>query len=74
VAPHATYRITVPNFIAGGGNGHTVIAGAAGYRYDTGIMDVDALVAFLAAHSPVSRPLEGRVTVVAPPHTSPGRL
>jgi len=74
VDPHATYRITVPNFIAGGGNGHTVVAGAAGYRYDTGIMDVDALVAFLAAHSPVSRPLEGRVTVVAPPHTSPGRL
>jgi len=73
VDPQATYRITVPSFIAGGGNGHTVIANAAGYRYDTGIVDVEALVAFIAAHSPVVGRLEGRVTVVPPPQVSPPR-
>lgn len=62
----ATYRVTVPSFIAGGGNGHTVIAGAKGFRYDTGIIDVDALVAYLAAHSPLAGQLEGRIVVVPP--------
>ncbi len=64
--PLATYRITVPSFIASGGNGHTVIAGAGGFRYDTGIIDVDALVSYLAAHTPVGGRLEGRVTLAAP--------
>lgn len=70
----ATYRITVPSFIAGGGNGHTVIAGAQGFRYDTGVLDVDALVNYLTAHSPVRRGLEGRVAVVgAAPQVVGGR-
>lgn len=70
----ATYRITVPSFIAGGGNGHTVIARAEGYRYDTGTLDVDALVQFIREHTPVAHALEGRITVAAParPAATPG--
>lgn len=67
VDPAAIYRITVPSFIAGGGNGHSVIAGVRGYRYDTGTLDVDALVQYLREHSPVVYALEGRITVAAPP-------
>lgn len=66
VDPSAIYRITVPSFIAGGGNGHTVIARAGGYRYDTGTLDVDALVQFIREHTPVAHALEGRVTVATP--------
>lgn len=68
VIPEARYRITVPSFIAQGGNAHTVIAGAHGFRYDTGIVDVDALVAYITAHSPLTAGLESRITVVPPLH------
>ena len=64
----ARYRITVPSFIAQGGNAHTIIAGAQGFRYDTGIIDVDALVAYITAHSPLTARLEGRISVVPPLH------
>lgn len=66
VDPAATYRITVPSFIASGGNGHSIIAGASTYRYDTGVVDVDALVAYLTASSPVEGRLEGRITIHSP--------
>src|SRR5690606_22723605 len=35
------YRVTVPSFIAAGGDNHPLAKGAKGYRYDTGILDID---------------------------------
>lgn len=63
----ATYRITVPSFIAAGGDGHALAKSASGYRYDTGILDVDALVDYLKAHDPIDGRLAGRVTIVGAP-------
>ncbi|OYV57935.1 MAG: hypothetical protein B7Z69_10405, partial [Actinobacteria bacterium 21-73-9] len=63
----ATYRITVPSFIAGGGDAHSLAKNARGYRYDTGILDIDAFVDFLKAHDPINGQLEGRVSIVGAP-------
>jgi len=67
VAADARYRITVPSFIAAGGDGHARVAQLAGRRYDTGLVDVDALVEYLKANDPTEGRLEGRVTVVGLP-------
>jgi 5'-nucleotidase/UDP-sugar diphosphatase len=61
------YRITVPSFIAGGGDAHALLKTAKGYRYDTGILDIDAFVDFLKAHDPIDGRLEGRVAIVGLP-------
>jgi 5'-nucleotidase len=61
------YRITVPSFIAVGGDAHVLLKTAKGYRYDTGILDIDAFVDFLKAHDPIDGRLEGRVTIVGLP-------
>ena len=68
VAGHAvqagtTYRITLPSFIANGGDGHALAKRARGYRYDTGVLDIDAFVDFLKAHDPIDGLLEGRVSM-----------
>jgi 5'-nucleotidase len=47
-------RIVTNSFLAGGGDGITALKEAKGYRYDTGNLDVDALIAFIQAKSPVS--------------------
>jgi len=60
----ATYRITVPSFVANGGDSHAILAAVQGRRYDTGLLDIDALVEYLKANSPLDGRLEGRVTVV----------
>jgi 5'-nucleotidase len=54
VQPTQTYRIVTNNFLAAGGDGATTLARATGYRYDTGILDIDALVDYLAAHTPLT--------------------
>ncbi|GMV37071.1 MAG: bifunctional metallophosphatase/5'-nucleotidase [Fimbriimonadales bacterium] len=59
----ATYRVTLNSFTAAGGDGHEVLKSATGYRYDTGLLDIDALVEFIKSHSPLSRSAEGRVVV-----------
>ncbi len=64
VGAGATYRITVPSFIAGGGDAHALAKNARGYRYDTGILDIEAFVDFLKAHDPINGHLEGRVSIV----------
>ena len=63
----ATYRIALPSFIAGGGDGHVLAKEAKGYRYDTGVLDIDAFVGFLKAHDPIEGRLEGRVTIIGAP-------
>lgn len=57
----ATYRVCTNNFTAGGGDFHDVLKAAKGYRLDTGLLDVDALIEYLRAHSPLDAKLEGRI-------------
>ncbi|PWW24813.1 5'-nucleotidase [Geodermatophilus normandii] len=61
VDPAATYRITVNSFLAGGGDGFSVLTG--GTDPVTSSIDLDALVAYLTANSPVSAPATDRITV-----------
>ncbi len=53
VNPTATYRIVTNNFMADGGDGIATIKASAGYRYDTGALDIDALVDYLTSHTPL---------------------
>lgn len=56
-----TYRLTFNSFTASGGDAHEVLKNAKGTRIDTGFLDIDALVAYIRANTPVNRTLEGRV-------------
>lgn len=59
----ATYRVTVNNFLAGGGDGFSVLTG--GTNLVTGMIDLDAFVAYLTAESPVSAPALDRIRTTA---------
>ncbi|MFF5174142.1 bifunctional metallophosphatase/5'-nucleotidase [Micromonospora sp. NPDC000089] len=63
VTDAGTYRITVNNFLAGGGDGFTVLKG--GTNAVTGSIDLDAFVAYLTANSPVSAPALDRIRTTA---------
>ena len=52
IGPAATYRVTVNNFLADGGDGFTVLREGGGRL--GGALDLDALAAYFAAHSPVA--------------------
>jgi 5'-nucleotidase len=54
-----TYRITVNNFLSGGGDGFSVLTG--GTNAVTGSIDLDAFTAYLGANSPVSAPSLDRI-------------
>jgi 5'-nucleotidase len=56
-----TYRVTVNSFLAGGGDGFTVLTGGA--NAVTGPIDLDAFTAYLAERSPVAPPATDRITV-----------
>lgn len=58
----ATYRITVNNFLAGGGDGFSTLT--AGTNRTTGPLDLDALIAYLDANRPLAAPTDDRITVV----------
>jgi len=62
VDPAASYRITVNNFLAGGGDGFTALI--AGTDSLNGMFDVDALVAYLTAYSPVPPGPQDRITMI----------
>jgi 5'-nucleotidase len=62
VDPSASYRVTVNNFLAGGGDGFTVLT--AGTDLLNGIFDVDALVAYLERNSPVAPGPRNRITII----------
>jgi 5'-nucleotidase len=59
----STYRITVNNFLAGGGDGFTVLRG--GTNAVTGKIDLDAFTAYLEATTPVTAPALDRIQVKA---------
>ncbi|MEV4495126.1 bifunctional metallophosphatase/5'-nucleotidase [Micromonospora arborensis] len=59
----ATYRVTVNNFLAGGGDGFSALT--AGTNLVTGQIDLDAFVAYLTAQSPVSAPALDRIRTTA---------
>jgi len=61
VDPAGVYRITVNSFLAGGGDGFSVLTG--GTDRVTGDIDLDALTAYLGANSPVSAPALDRIAV-----------
>lgn len=48
-----TYHVTFLNFTANGGDAHSVLKAAEGKRVDTGLIDLDALIDFVKAHSPL---------------------
>ncbi len=62
VTPTGTYRVSVNNFLAAGGDGFTVFA--QGTDLVGGPVDVDAFTAYLTAHPNLSPPPADRVTVV----------
>jgi 5'-nucleotidase len=62
VDPAASYRITVNNFLAGGGDGFTALT--VGTDLLNGMFDVDALVAYLEANSPVAPGPRNRITIL----------
>jgi 5'-nucleotidase len=53
--PAKTYRVTVPSFIAGGGDGFSVLKEASARK--EGGLDLDALTAYLRSHSSARAPL-----------------
>ena len=63
VTDDATYRVTVNNFLAGGGDGFSVLTG--GKNAVTGMIDLDAFTAYLTAKSPVSAPALDRIRTTA---------
>ncbi len=61
VDPAATYRVTVNNFLAAGGDSFTALT--QGTDLTGGPIDLDAFTAYLTANSPVSPPATDRITV-----------
>ena len=61
VDPAATYRVTVNNFLAAGGDRFTTLT--VGTDLTGGPIDLDAFTAYLTANSPVSPPATDRITV-----------
>ena len=55
-----TYRVALSNFTANGGDGFDVLKNAKGARLDLGLVDIDALEAYVAAHPLPTQP-EGRI-------------
>ncbi|MDH2426947.1 bifunctional metallophosphatase/5'-nucleotidase [Sphaerisporangium sp. TRM90804] len=54
-------RVAANNFLVGGGDGFSVFTQGTGLW--SGPLDIDALVAYFEAHSPVAPPVVGRITV-----------
>lgn len=61
--PTKTYRVVVNSFMAKGGDGFTALRDARGYRLDTGVLDVDALIEFVRKLPTIEARAEGRVRV-----------
>ncbi|MCW5940068.1 MAG: 5'-nucleotidase C-terminal domain-containing protein [Fimbriimonadaceae bacterium] len=58
------YRTTWNSFVAGGGDGIVQVRDSSRYKYDTGMIDVDAFIAWVKARSPLAPKAEGRIKVV----------
>jgi 5'-nucleotidase len=59
----ATYRVTVNSFLADGGDGFSVLVG--GTDRLGGDIDLDAMVEYFAANSPVAPGPQNRITQIA---------
>ena len=62
VDPAASYRITVNNFLAGGGDGFSRFL--VGTDLLTGMIDLDVFVAYIENYSPVAPGPANRVTML----------
>ena len=62
IDPTALYRVTVNNFLADGGDGFTVFT--QGTDRLTGVIDIEALVAYFGTASPVPPGPQNRITVL----------
>jgi 5'-nucleotidase len=60
VDPAAPYRVTVDDFMAGGGDGYTILR--QGTQKTAGPIDLTALDAYIAANSPLTPPSKTRIT------------
>jgi 5'-nucleotidase len=60
VTETGTYRVTVDEFMAGGGDGFTALTQGTGRR--TGDVDHDVLEHYLEAHDPLEPPARNRIT------------
>ena len=63
IDPAATYRVTTNDFLANGGDGFTTLTGGTN-RVTAPAFDVDALVAYLGANTPVAPPPLNRITKI----------
>lgn len=61
ISDTATYRVAANNFLVGGGDGFTVFT--QGTDLWSGPLDIDALVDYFAARSPVAPPETNRITL-----------
>ena len=61
--PMKVYRCTFLNFSANGGDSLFILRDAKGRRVDTGLLDIDALVDYLKAHSPLDPGAASRVAI-----------
>ncbi len=62
VTPDATYRVTVNNFLADGGDGFTVLKEGTDRLLQPNLVDVDAFSAYLKANGPVAPGPQNRIT------------
>ena len=62
VVPASSYRVTVNNFLAAGGDGFTAFT--AGTDLFTGGVDLDAFVNYITLHSPVAPGSMNRITLI----------
>jgi 5'-nucleotidase len=60
IDPAASYRVTVNNFMAAGGDGYATFVQGTGVL--TGPIDLDAVDAYLRANNPLPTPALGRIT------------
>ncbi len=58
-----TYKVTLLNFTANGGDAHNVLKAAKGARLETGLIDLDALIDYVKPHTPVKAESPNRVHV-----------
>jgi len=56
-----TYRIALASFTANGGDAHLILKAAKGKRMDTGILDIDCLIAYIKTKTPVTPATTGRI-------------
>ncbi len=59
--PTKTYHVTLLNFTANGGDAHAILKAAAGKRLETGLIDLDGLIDYVKANSPLKPSSSDRV-------------